>query len=235
MSSSKTETSTEASTSLKCIVFMGSARSEPTMWNPDDTGRLGDRVLKFFQSRLATLNAAEGATQIEVEVFDCNEMPWAQAVMKSPMYFKKSDDVSDEIKEACAKVEAADCYVVLTPEYNHTMPSALTNLMNQFGGSKYGYKVSGCICYSMTPTGGGRVAQALRPYLSELGCLPVSKQVVYSSAYQLFDQEGVPREGNTFGGKTTIKEAVEKQLDGLVKQLAWWASAAKQQRVGGTP
>ena len=231
MSSSKT-----ATTALKCVLFMGSARAKPSPWNSDDTGRLGDRILKFFQARVATHNAVEGATKIEVEVFDTNEMSWAQTVMQSPMYFLKSDDVSDEIKAACAKVEAADCYMVLTPEYNHTMPSALTNLMNQFGCSKYAYKVSGCICYSMTPTGGPRVAQALRPYLSELGCLPVSKQVIYSNAFQLFDQEGIPREGNTFGMRSgPIKDAVESQCDSLLKELAWFAAACKQQRAGGTP
>jgi chromate reductase len=229
---------TKATTSspLKCILFMGSARTTPTAWNADDTGRLGDRVLKFFTSRVAAWNATEGNTALEVEVFDTNSMPWAQETMKSPMYFLKSDAVSDDIKAACAKIEAADCYVVLTPEYNHTMPSALTNLMNQFGGSKYAYKVSGCICYSMSQTGGSRVAQALRPYLSELGCLPVSKQVIYSSAYQLFDQEGVPREGQTFGMRpSSIKDSVEGQCDGLLKQLSWWATAAKQQRSGGLP
>ena len=82
-----------------------------------------------------------------------------------------------------------------------------------------------------TPTGGSRVAQALRPYLSELGCLPVSKQVIYSNAFQLFDQEGIPREGNTFGMRSgPIKDAVESQCDSLLKELAWFAAACKQQR-----
>jgi chromate reductase len=163
-------------------------------------------------------------------------MPWSQETMKSPMYYLKSDDVSNEIKAACAKIEAADCYVIITPEYNHSIPSALTNLMNQFGCSKYSYKTSGCICYSMTNNGGSRVAQALRPYLSELGCLPVSKQVIFSSAHSLFDQDGVPREGKTWGMRPQeIKDSVEGQCDGLLKQLTWWASAAKAQRAGGLP
>jgi hypothetical protein len=32
-----------------------------------------------------------------------------------------------------------------------------------------------------------------------------------------------------------IKDSVEGQCDGLLKQLTWWASAAKAQRAGGLP
>ena len=47
-------------------------------------------------------------------------------------------------------------------------------MMNQVGCSKYANKVSGSICYSGFPSaaGGARCAVALRPFLSELGCLP---------------------------------------------------------------
>merc|ERR1719327_1139122 len=108
--------------------------------------------------------------------------------------------------------------------------------MNQFGCSKYSYKASGCVCYSMTETGGPRVAAALRPYLSELGCLPVSKQVIYPNAYSLFDQQGKPREGNTHGMRpSTIEKAVTGQMDGLLGQLVWWASPCRAQRATGLP
>jgi NAD(P)H-dependent FMN reductase len=60
-------------------------------------------------------------------------------------------------------VEAADCYLVVTPEYNHSIPSPLVNMMNIFGSSKYANKVSGTVCYSSTPIGGPRVAYALLP------------------------------------------------------------------------
>ena len=38
---------------------MGSAREKSVSWNPDDTGRLGDRVLAFTQSRIAEHNAEQ--------------------------------------------------------------------------------------------------------------------------------------------------------------------------------
>ena len=83
----------------------------------------------------------------------------------------------------------------------------------------------------MTATGGPRVAVALRPFLSELGCLPVSKQVIFSNAHGLFDQNGVPREGQIPGIRpSSIVDHVNSQMDGLLKSVVWWASAARSQR-----
>jgi hypothetical protein len=46
--------------------------------------------------------------------------------------------------------------------------------MNYFGASIYGKKPSGIATYSAGPWGGSRCGVALRAFLSELGCLPVS-------------------------------------------------------------
>jgi NAD(P)H-dependent FMN reductase len=100
-------------------------------------------------------------------------------------------------------------------------------MMNQFGGSKYSWKPSGCVCYSATPIGGGRVGQALRPYLAELGCLSVSKQLVLQSANKIFNEDGTFADGeNGF---------ITKQTEGFLNQVAWWAEACQEQRKKGTP
>lgn len=53
---------------------------------------------------------------------------------------------------------AADCYVVVSPEYNHTVPPALAGLMGAFGGSNYIYKPAATVTYSPSPWGGMRCA-----------------------------------------------------------------------------
>ena len=63
---------------------------------------------------------------------------------------------------------------------------------------------------------------ALRPFLSELGCLPVSKQVIMPNAPGQLSEEGVP-EGDHAGGCI-------KQMDGMLTQLRWWAEATRDQR-----
>lgn len=46
-------------------------------------------------------------------------------------------------------VKEADAYVLVSAEYNHNVPPALTNLLDAFPGSAYAYKPSGLVCYSM--------------------------------------------------------------------------------------
>ena len=111
---------------------------------------------------------------------------------------------------------------MVTPEYNHTIPPALVNAMDMFGGSLYAFKPSACVCYSMTALGGSRVAQALPPMLHELGCLPVSKQFVLPSANKALTAEGVAT-GDGADGNIG-------QLQKMLAQLVWWADACRKQR-----
>ena len=211
--------------SFKTILFMGSTRNAPAPWGGPK--RLGDRALKFVMDRIETHNAGANNIPFDVEVFDPVAMECFHPVLGNPTYFQKPGDVSDALKACSEKIAAADCYLVVTPEYNHSIPHGLTNMMNQFGGSKYGYKPSGCVCYSGGPLGGSRVAQALRPYLSELGCLPVSKQLVIPSAGDVLNEDG------TIQGENA---RLEKQVTSFLAQVAWWSEATQRMRaMKGTP
>jgi chromate reductase, NAD(P)H dehydrogenase (quinone) len=62
---------------------------------------------------------------------------------------------------------------------------------------------------------------AARPFLSELGCLPVSKLVAFPCAQDLFEPDG------------TVKDPSNRmlnQLPGLLDQLDFWALATLKQR-----
>ena len=210
---------------LKTILFLGSTRNASPPWG--GAKRLGDRVLKYIKAKVDEFNSDRNDVNFEIEVWDPVEMDCFKTVMGNPTYFNKPEDVSEDLKKCIEKVAAADCYLVVTPEYNHSIPHGLTNMMNQFGGSKYAWKPSGCVCYSGTPIGGSRVGQALRPYLSELGCLPISKQLVIQSAGQVFNEDGTFTNGEN--------EFMTKQTKSFFAQLAWWAEACQEQRKKGTP
>lgn len=103
------------------------------------------------------------------------------AEMKCPHFFMKTDEVSPELAAMAATIKAADCFIIVTPEYNHTLPPALTSMMGHFGSSNYAFKPSAIVTYSVGALGGIRAAMAARPFLSELGCLPVSKLAAFGS------------------------------------------------------
>ncbi len=90
--------------------------------------------------------------------------------------------------------------------------------MSYFGGSRYAFKPSGTVVYSGGEYGGMRAAMALRPFLSELGCLPVSAITSFPKAKELISKDGAASEDTL------------KRLERMVVQLDFWAHAAKAQR-----
>lgn len=93
--------------------------------------------------------------------------------------------------------------------------------MGHFGGSNFACKPSAIVTYSPSPFGGIRAAMALRPFLSELGCLPVSKLTGFPMAGDLFEANGTPKDPNN---------RMLGQLPPMIAQLEWMAIAMKRQR-----
>ena len=53
-------------------------------------------------------------------------------MLKKPLHFYRDQSEAPEMLQNLNKrVEGADCYLILTAEYNCTLPPALTNLMGQ--------------------------------------------------------------------------------------------------------
>lgn len=125
------------------------------------------------------------------------------------------------------QIAATDAFVMVSPEYNHSMSPALAHLLNHFGASRFAYRPSAIVTYSAGQWGGARAAMGMRGFLSELGCLPVSAMVHLPKAQEVLDEGGgwAPGQdpaawsgyfGRTFG------------------QLHWWAEAAMRQHETGT-
>ena len=68
---------------------------------------------------------------------------------------------------------------------------------------------------------------ALRPFLSELGCLPVSKVCGFPGAGDLFEEDGTPKDP---------EHRMLKQLPALLGQFEWMGIAmANQRAAAGLP
>ena len=142
---------------------------------------------------------------------------------KAYFHYKPGEEVPPALAAAAEQVRTADAYVVCTPELNHQIAPALTNTMNYFGSSSYAQKASGIATYSAGMWGGARCGAALRPYLSELGCLPVSATMQLAGAWKpgTFDAETGLLPEDAMGAKLC-----ERMLD----QLIWAASALRAKR-----
>lgn len=230
-------TTTATRRTLKTVLFMGSARDITPPWG--GTSRLGDGILEWVKSEVSKRSSSLGDIEEithELTVFDPLEvfgeggaLEASGAEIKTPHFFFQRGEAPAGMEAMGEVIKAADCYLVVTPEYNHSLPPALSGMMGHFGGSSYACKPCGIITYSPSPYGGARAAVALRPFLSELGCLPVSKLGCFSAV------------GDIFHGDGSVKDEEKdnrqlKQLDGVLNQLEWFAVACANQRdASGVP
>jgi len=196
---------------------MGSARDSAPRWG--GPSRLGSRVLKFVLDGLENREAKH-------DIFVIDPLEYDLPVLRKPHFYYAPGEAPEVLEMLANKLAEADCFVLVTPEYNHSIPPALSNLLNHFGGSKYAYKTSGFVTYSSGQWGGQRAAMALRTITSELGCLSVSRVCAIPRAAKDLDEDGAPVEGSSS----------PKMLNGMLDQLEWAATAFKNHRAAvGTP
>lgn len=189
-----------AANKLKVVVFLGSVRE----------GRLGARVAQFVQDQIKS--------KYDVTLFDPEEIDLP--LMKKPLHFYKDRTQAPKVLIDCeCKLKEADAFIVVTAEYNHSIPPALSNLLDHFGSSVYSYKPSGIVCYSPGIYGGMRAAMQLRCFLSELGTLSVSNIFGIPEVHKAIDENGKP-----------LNEHMVSGLNRMMTQLDWHAQSMKNQR-----
>ncbi len=197
---------------MKLLVFLGTVRES----TPPVPARLGVRVAEAV---LACLKSRyEGH---EIELIDAKNYP-PEAVFKPHFAYPKSKAPA-HLAELAGKIESADGYIMVSPEYNHSMSPALANLLNHFGSSLFSYKPSAIVTYSAGQWGGMRAAIGMRTFLSELGCLPVSSMIHVPKAQKVFAADGSTQAGEE-------KDAWFDYFARTLNQLIWWAQATQEYR-----
>ncbi|ACV25535.1 NADPH-dependent FMN reductase [Kangiella koreensis] len=197
---------------MKYLLFLGTVRDS----TPPKPARLGLRVVRACLNHLQ-----EFQSEHEVELID--PMDYDLSAPFKPHFSYAKGQAPKSLDELAEKIKQADAYIMVSPEYNHTMSPALSHLLNHFGSSQFSYKPSVIVTYSAGQWGGVRAAMSMRGILSELGCLPVSAMTNIPKAQEVFTEDGDFEEG----------ENVERWNTYLARgflQLEWWAQATKQHR-----
>ena len=192
---------------LKVAVMLGLTRT----LGPPYPANVGSRIGKFVAGKLE-----DRGHYVDIVDPIAERLP----LLEKPHFaYGKAPPNLDALAQ---RLSDADCYAMLTPEYNHAPSPALLNLLNHFGSSIFSFKPSLIVSYSMGQWGGTRAAHALRPVLSELGCLPVSAMIHVPEAHTHFDADGIPLH-DTDRWTTYAHRGLS--------QLEWWATAAKQHKL----
>ena len=127
------------------------------------------------------------------------------------------------LERLAAILKPADGYVIVSAEYNHSVPPALSNLLDHFL-EEYFFKPSAIACYSAGSFGGVRAAVQLRAMLAEMGMSSVPSILPFPKAQDLLTEDGTPT-GDRPG----------KSADRFLDEFEWYANALKASRERGTP
>ncbi len=149
---------------MKFLIFLGTVRDS----SPPNPPRLGLRV-----ARACVTQMHQGDISAEL----INPLDFDLGPIFKPHFAYAQGKAPTQLQTLADKIAAADGYVMVSPEYNHSLSPALAHLLNHFGSSLFSYKPSAIVTYSAGQWGGIRAAVGMRSFLSELGCLPVSAMI----------------------------------------------------------
>ncbi len=127
------------------------------------------------------------------------------------------------LERLAARIKAADAFVIVSGEYNHSIPPALSNLLDHFL-EEYFWRPSAIVCYSAGPFGGVRAAVQLRAMLCELGTPSIPSLLPVPHVQEAFSEDGRPRD-----------EAYHRRAGRFLDELEWYANALKTARQAGVP
>ncbi|MCS6933998.1 MAG: NAD(P)H-dependent oxidoreductase [Chitinophagales bacterium] len=110
------------------------------------------------------------------------ELPFIQEVWSTLA------DVPDVYKKTAEKIFGADAFVLVTPEYNGSMSSAIRNLFDHF--PKQHRKVFGIVTASEGALGGIRAAVAMQNQICAWFGIPSPHMLTVSQMTQKFSDDG---------------------------------------------
>ncbi|APX87086.1 NADPH-dependent FMN reductase [Methylorubrum extorquens] len=189
---------------LTVPVILGSVRAE----------RAGIRAARFLVAQLE----ARGHTAPLVDPAEL-KLPLLDRMYKE---YPKGE-APEPLERLATLFRGADAFVVVSAEYNHSIPPALSNTLDHFL-EEYFWRPSAICCYSAGQYGGVRAAMQLRAMLAELGTPSIPSLLPIPRIQKALSEAGEPAED-------WLGRAAKKFLN----ELTWYAEALKAKRAGGTP
>lgn len=184
---------TTRTTPLQVTLIVGSNRH----------GRFGPVVADWLLGRL------RDREDLAVEVVDVAEV-------NLPTTLAPGAEATAALAETGPKLAGADAFVVLTPEYNHSFPAGLKNLID-WHYVEWRAKPVALVSYGGL-AGGLRAVEHLRQVFAELHAVTMRDTVSFHNAGASFDDDGRLRDSS--GPDAAAKV--------MLDQLVWWGTALRE-------
>ncbi|ORI19682.1 NADPH-dependent FMN reductase [Rhodococcus sp. 1163] len=115
------------------------------------------------------------------------------------------------------RLNAADAFVIVTPEYNHSYPASLKNAID-WHNEEWHAKPVGFVSYGGI-SGGLRAVEHLRQVMAELNAMTIRETVSFAGGWQKFGEDG-----------QATDPASDTAAKTMLDQLEWWALALRDAR-----
>ncbi|WP_327353852.1 NADPH-dependent FMN reductase [Streptomyces sp. NBC_01304] len=181
---------------LRIAVLVGSTRE----------GRFAPVVTKWLSGHLGQ------RADMRTDVVDLAETPLPTVF---PAFGQQPPPGTEELLSAVSpRLAAADAFVFVTPEYNHSFPASLKNAIDWHNEQWHGKPVA-FVSYGGL-SGGLRAVEQLRVVMAELNATTIRNTVSFHNAWGTFDEDG-----------RSTEPAADAAAKALLDQLAWWAHALR--------
>jgi NAD(P)H-dependent FMN reductase len=163
-------------------------------------GRIGLPVAEWLRDRAT----AEGSFEVDFADLAAIDLPF----MDEPNHPRLRQYNHDHTKEWSARVEAADAFAFVMPEYNYGFTAPLKNAID-FLHQEWAYKPVGLVSYGGV-SAGTRAAQMVKQVVTTLRMTPVFEAVSIPFVAQFIDDEGALQ----------ANEVIENAADAMLAELA---------------
>nr|AHA12096.1 NADPH-dependent FMN reductase [Streptomyces sp. CNH287] len=190
---------TSTSQPLHVAVLVGSTRE----------GRFSPVVTRWLTGQLAR------RSDLTTDVVDLAEaaLPTVLPAFGQPL----AQATEETLAPVAARLAAADAFVFVTPEYNHSYPASLKNAID-WHNEQWHAKPIGFVSYGGL-SGGLRAVEHLRVVMAELNATTIRNTVSFHNAF------------GSFGADSSVDDpAVDAAAEALLDQLTWWAHALRDAR-----
>ena len=185
---------------IRIAVIVGSTRDK----------RFGEKPAKWIFEK------AKNHEGVDAELIDLRDYPlpfFDYPQSPAALDGKHPNEVALKLAK---KIDWADAFIILTPEYNHGYPAVLKNALDHIY-QEWNNKPVGFVSWG--GVGGARSVEQLRLVAIELQMAPIRNAIHIPNFWELMDEKG-----------NFNPESLEKSAERFFQQLIWWAKVLKVAR-----
>ncbi|HTX56399.1 MAG TPA: NADPH-dependent FMN reductase [Candidatus Acidoferrales bacterium] len=186
----------------------------PVIYGSVRTERKGIRAARYIVRRLRSYD-------VDPVLIDPMEK---QLPLLDKMYKEYEAGTAPAVLEELAGLyRKADAFVVVSGEYNQTIPPALANILDYFL-EEYFWRPGGIVSYSGGRYAGTRAAMNLRSMLPEMGIITLPTMIQIARVQDTFDEDGMPAD-----------PGMDRYTATFFDELVWYMKALGAARAQGVP